>query len=101
MLLQRWYLFVALLWLAPVVCVVLFLYSWRTGALWRPGLVGVWCGVGVALLGTSVLLSPPIPGDYWRVPLNVLSGPLSLVWLAGQMVCIVVAIYLAFRLKIG
>ena len=101
MLWQQWYWLVALLWLAPIVCVVLFVYSWRAGALWRPGLVGAWCAVGVALLGASVLLSPPMPGAYWRVPFNVLAGPFSFVWLVGQMVCIGVAIYLAFKLKIS
>lgn len=97
---QRWYGFVALLWLAPFVSVVLFVYAWRSGALWRPGLVGAWCGVGVALLGVSVVLSPRIPDADWHVPVNVLAGPLSLVWLAGQMVCIGVAIYLAVSLRI-
>lgn len=100
MLLQRWYLFVALLWLAPVLSVGLFVYSWRSGALWRPGLVGAWCGIGIALLAVSVVLSPQIPGGYWRAPVNVLAGPVSLVWLIGQMVCIGVAIYLTVRLKI-
>src|SRR6187549_2484846 len=100
MLSYRLYWFVALLWLAPFVSVVLFVYSWRSGKLWRPGLVGAWCGAGLVLLGASVFLSPQIPDTSWPVPVNVLAGPLSLVWLVGQMVCIGVAIYLAVRLKI-
>lgn len=53
------------------------------------------------LTRASVLLSPPMPGAHWQIPLNVLAGPFSLVWLVGQMVCIGVAIYLAFKLKIS
>jgi hypothetical protein len=100
MLSGRWFVFVALLWLPPVAGVALFVHAWSSGALWRPALVGAWCGVGVALIAVSVGLSPRISGAYWAAPVNVLAGPLSFVWLAGQMVCIGVVIYLAFRLRI-
>ena len=92
---------IVMLWLPSVVSVVLFVHCWRSGLLWRPGVVGSWCAVGVTLLGVSVALSPPIPGAYFGVPpVNVLAGSLAPVWVVGQLVCVGVAIYLGFKLRI-
>jgi hypothetical protein len=93
--------FIILLWLPCVACAVLFIYSWKSGLLWRPGLVGAWGATGLALVGVSVALSSRVPGAYFGTPpMSVLGGPLSAFWLLGQLICIGVTIYLVSKLGI-
>jgi len=101
MLLGTFVWFVVALWLPGVASVVLLVFCWRSGLLWRPGVVGAWCAGGVVLLGASVALSPRVPGAYFGVPpMNALVGPLLPLWLIGQLVCVGVALYLGFKLRI-
>jgi hypothetical protein len=89
---------ILVLWLPSVASVVLFVHCWRSGLLRRPGVVGSWCAAGITLVGVSVALSPRIPGAYFGVPpVSVLAGPLAPVWVAGQLVCVGVAIYLCLK----
>jgi hypothetical protein len=68
-----------LFWLPPIASAILFLLCWRGGLIYRPGVVGSWCGVGIAL--------------------QLLAGRYSPAWLVGLLISVGVALYLSLRLK--
>ena len=61
---------------------VLFVLSWQSDLLSRPGFVGAWYVAGVALQ-------------------FVLGGPFTWIWLAGLLMNVVLGLYLAIRLKLS
>ena len=68
-----------LFWLPPIASAILFLLCWRGGLIARPGIVGSWCVVGIALQG--------------------IAGPFSPAWLVGLLINVGVALYLSLLLK--
>lgn len=61
---------------------VMFVLLWRGGLLSRPGLVGGLCATGIILQ-------------------FFLGEPSTLIWLAGLLINVAVAVYLSVRLKVS
>jgi hypothetical protein len=66
-------------WLPPIASTVLFFACWRGELISRPGIVGSWWAVGIALQLVGARFSP--------------------VWLAGVLINVGLAVYLSLVLK--